>query len=139
MTAPKAVFIKTYGCQMNAYDSERMGDVLAGSVTSGPRISRPPISSCSTPATSVKKRQKVYSELGKLKRLKQRNGDLVIAVAGCVAQAEGEETVHVRAPAVDLVFGPRPTTGSHPTSTRSEPAAPSWRQVPRRGEIRQAG
>ncbi|MET0483886.1 MAG: tRNA (N6-isopentenyl adenosine(37)-C2)-methylthiotransferase MiaB [Aestuariivirgaceae bacterium] len=107
MTASRAVFIKTYGCQMNAYDSERMGDVLAGA---GYRRTEDPAAAdlivLNTCHIRERAAEKVYSELGKLKRLKQRNGNLLIAVAGCVAQAEGEEIVR-RAPAVDLVFGPQ--------------------------------
>jgi tRNA-2-methylthio-N6-dimethylallyladenosine synthase len=107
MTAPKAVFIKTYGCQMNAYDSERMGDVLAGvGYQRTEDLEAADLIVLNTCHIREKAAEKVYSELGKLKRLKQRNGDLVIAVAGCVAQAEGEEIVR-RAPAVDLVFGPQ--------------------------------
>jgi len=107
----KKVFVKTYGCQMNVYDSERMRDVLA------------PLGYAETAAAEdadlvilntchirEKAAEKVYSELGKIRRLKQRRHaqgrELLIAVAGCVAQAEGEEIIR-RAPAVDLVFGPQ--------------------------------
>ena len=106
-TAPKAVFIKTYGCQMNAYDSERMGDVLSGAgfrrTEDAAAADLIVLNTCHIREKAV---EKVYSELGKLKKLKQHNRNLVIAVAGCVAQAEGEEIVR-RAPAVDLVFGPQ--------------------------------
>jgi tRNA-2-methylthio-N6-dimethylallyladenosine synthase len=105
--APKAVFIKTYGCQMNAYDSERMGDVLAGvGFRRTEAVEAADLIVLNTCHIREKAAEKVYSELGKLKKLKERNRDLVIAVAGCVAQAEGEEIVR-RAPAVDLVFGPQ--------------------------------
>jgi tRNA-2-methylthio-N6-dimethylallyladenosine synthase len=105
--APKAVFIKTYGCQMNAYDSERMGDVLAGiGFRRTEDAAAADLIVLNTCHIREKAAEKVYSELGKLKKLKRRNGELVIAVAGCVAQAEGEEIVR-RAPAVDLVFGPQ--------------------------------
>jgi tRNA-2-methylthio-N6-dimethylallyladenosine synthase len=105
--APKAVFIKTYGCQMNAYDSERMGDVLAGiGFRRTEDAAAADLIVLNTCHIREKAAEKVYSELGKLKKLKRRNSELVIAVAGCVAQAEGEEIVR-RAPAVDLVFGPQ--------------------------------
>jgi tRNA-2-methylthio-N6-dimethylallyladenosine synthase len=108
MTAPpKSVFIKTYGCQMNAYDSERMGDVLAGvGFRRTEDLAAADLVVLNTCHIREKAVEKVYSELGKLRKLKQRNSDLIIAVAGCVAQAEGEEIVR-RAPAVDLVFGPQ--------------------------------
>ncbi len=109
MTAEPArkVFIRTYGCQMNVYDSERMGDVLA-------KAGYAPVDAPETADLVVlntchireKAAEKVYSELGRLRRLKRDNEGLVIAVAGCVAQAEGEEIVR-RAPVVDLVLGPQ--------------------------------
>ncbi|MGH6875120.1 MAG: tRNA (N6-isopentenyl adenosine(37)-C2)-methylthiotransferase MiaB, partial [Aestuariivirgaceae bacterium] len=107
----KKVFIKTYGCQMNVYDSQRMSDVLGplGYVgTDDPRDADLVI--LNTCHIREKAAEKVYSELGRLRRLKElktRDGShLTIAVAGCVAQAEGEEIIR-RAPAVDLVFGPQ--------------------------------
>jgi tRNA-2-methylthio-N6-dimethylallyladenosine synthase len=107
----KKVFIKTYGCQMNVYDSERMGDVLAplGFVsTLDPEAADLII--LNTCHIREKAAEKVYSELGRIRRVKEekhRQGKpLLIAVAGCVAQAEGEEIIR-RAPAVDLVFGPQ--------------------------------
>ena len=109
MTAEPArkVFIKTYGCQMNVYDSERMGDVLAKAgyapVDAPEAADLVVLNTCHI---REKAAEKVYSELGRLRRLKRDNAGLVIAVAGCVAQAEGEEIVR-RAPAVDLVLGPQ--------------------------------
>jgi tRNA-2-methylthio-N6-dimethylallyladenosine synthase len=107
----KKVFIKTYGCQMNVYDSERMSDVLAPlgyASTYEPEAADLVI--LNTCHIREKAAEKVYSELGRIRRLKEerrrRGRDLVIAVAGCVAQAEGEEILR-RAPAVDLVFGPQ--------------------------------
>jgi tRNA-2-methylthio-N6-dimethylallyladenosine synthase len=110
-TAAKRVFIKTYGCQMNVYDSQRMAEMLA---TEGFEEAAGPESAdlviLNTCHIREKAAEKVYSEVGKLRRLKaEREGQgesLRIAVAGCVAQAEGEEMVR-RAPAVDLVFGPQ--------------------------------
>src|SRR6201995_2704912 len=103
----KKLFIKTYGCQMNVYDSARMADLLA------------PIGYAATDAAEdadmvilntchirEKAAEKVYSELGRLKKIKDGRGNMLIAVAGCVAQAEGEEII-ARQPAVDLVVGPQ--------------------------------
>ena len=107
----KKVFVKTYGCQMNVYDSERMRDVLAplgyAETTEPEEADLVILNTCHI---REKAAEKVYSELGKIRRMKElrRQGgrDMLIAVAGCVAQAEGEELVR-RAPAVDLVFGPQ--------------------------------
>jgi len=107
----RKVFVKTYGCQMNVYDSQRMGDVLA-------RDGYEPAESAQDADLIVlntchireKAAEKVYSELGRLKRIKQARAaagrNTLIAVTGCVAQAEGAEIV-ARAPAVDLVIGPQ--------------------------------
>ena len=102
----KRAFIKSYGCQMNVYDSERMADLLTGI---GYIISDNPADShlvlLNTCHIREKAAEKVYSELGKLRKIKEKQG-AIIAVAGCVAQAEGEEIVR-RAPVVDLVLGPQ--------------------------------
>src|SRR5690606_18557700 len=108
-TAPaKRLYIKTYGCQMNVYDSERMADVLAPlgyGVTDDPAGADLVV--LNTCHIREKATEKVYSELGQLKRLKEAApGGMTIAVAGCVAQAEGEEIMR-RQPAVDLVVGPQ--------------------------------
>ena len=104
----KRLYIKTYGCQMNVYDSERMADVLAPlgyGVTDDPTGADLVV--LNTCHIREKATEKVYSELGQLKRLKQEKpGGMTIAVAGCVAQAEGEEIMR-RQPAVDLVVGPQ--------------------------------
>ena len=107
MTAPKKLFIKTYGCQMNVYDSERMAEALApeGYVPTDQADGADMIL-LNTCHIREKAAEKVYSELGRLKPLKVANPDLKIGVAGCVAQAEGEEIVR-RQPAVDLVVGPQ--------------------------------
>ncbi|MFM8745306.1 MAG: tRNA (N6-isopentenyl adenosine(37)-C2)-methylthiotransferase MiaB [Aestuariivirga sp.] len=107
----KKVFVKTYGCQMNAYDSERMRDVLAPlGYAETARAEDADLVILNTCHIREKAAEKVYSELGKMRRLKrlrsEQGGGMLIAVAGCVAQAEGEEIVR-RAPAVDLVFGPQ--------------------------------
>ncbi|MEC9343899.1 MAG: tRNA (N6-isopentenyl adenosine(37)-C2)-methylthiotransferase MiaB, partial [Pseudomonadota bacterium] len=107
----RKVFIKTYGCQMNVYDSQRMGDVLAAEgfepTASAADADLVVLNTCHIRERAA---EKVYSELGRLRKLKHeraRNGKQVrIAVAGCVAQAEGEEIL-ARAPAVDVVVGPQ--------------------------------
>jgi len=107
----KRLYIKTYGCQMNVYDSERMADVLAPlgyGVTD--EVEDADLVVLNTCHIREKASEKVYSELGQIKRLKQAKaaagGSMTIAVAGCVAQAEGEEILR-RQPAVDLVVGPQ--------------------------------
>jgi tRNA-2-methylthio-N6-dimethylallyladenosine synthase len=111
MNEPRKLFVKSFGCQMNVYDSRRMADTLApqGYVeTSAPDDADLVI--LNTCHIREKAADKVYSELGRIRRLKEAAADqgrrVVIAVAGCVAQAEGEEIIR-RAPAVDLVFGPQ--------------------------------
>ena len=107
MTAPKKLFIKTYGCQMNVYDSERMAEALGGQgyvdTASAADADMILLNTCHI---REKAAEKVYSELGRLKQLKGKNPDLKIGVAGCVAQAEGQEIMR-RQPAVDLVVGPQ--------------------------------
>jgi tRNA-2-methylthio-N6-dimethylallyladenosine synthase len=107
----KTVFIKSYGCQMNVYDSQRMADSLApaGYVeTSSP--DKADLVILNTCHIREKAAEKVYSEIGRLRvardERRREGGDMRIAVAGCVAQAEGEEILR-RAPAVDLVVGPQ--------------------------------
>ncbi|MGV9008141.1 tRNA (N6-isopentenyl adenosine(37)-C2)-methylthiotransferase MiaB [Brevundimonas sp.] len=109
--APKRLFIKTYGCQMNVYDSERMADVLRplGYTTTDTAESADFVI-LNTCHIREKAAEKVYSELGKLREMKEDRAAsgraMTIAVAGCVAQAEGEEIMR-RQPAVDLVVGPQ--------------------------------
>lgn len=107
MTAPKKLFIKTYGCQMNVYDSERMAEALGGQgyvETQSPDDADMIL--LNTCHIREKAAEKVYSELGRFKGLKAERPDLKIGVAGCVAQAEGEEIMR-RQPLVDLVVGPQ--------------------------------
>jgi tRNA-2-methylthio-N6-dimethylallyladenosine synthase len=107
----KKLYIKTFGCQMNVYDSARMADVLApmnfAPVDSSDEADMVVLNTCHI---REKAAEKLYSELGRLsiqKRAHARDGRrMIIAVAGCVAQAEGEEVMR-RAPSVDLVFGPQ--------------------------------
>lgn len=111
MAAPKKVFMKTYGCQMNVYDSQRMSDALAADGYSGTdRIEDADLVLLNTCHIREKAAEKVYSELGRLRDLKAeraaRGQELVIGVAGCVAQAEGREIIR-RQSAVDLVIGPQ--------------------------------
>ncbi|WP_295314803.1 tRNA (N6-isopentenyl adenosine(37)-C2)-methylthiotransferase MiaB [Roseobacter sp.] len=107
MTAPKKLFIRTYGCQMNVYDSERMAESLGGQgYVETQRAEEADMILLNTCHIREKAAEKIYSELGRLKPLKAANPDLKIGVAGCVAQAEGEEIMR-RQPAVDLVVGPQ--------------------------------
>jgi tRNA-2-methylthio-N6-dimethylallyladenosine synthase len=107
MTAPKKLFIKTYGCQMNVYDSERMAEALGtnGYVTTDTPDDADMIL-LNTCHIREKAAEKVYSELGRMKVHKEERPDVKIGVAGCVAQAEGAEIMR-RQPAVDLVVGPQ--------------------------------
>ncbi len=111
MQPAKKVFIKTYGCQMNVYDSDRMADILAREgYAATDRAEEADLILLNTCHIREKAAEKVYSEVGRLKVLKRRaeaeGRELQIAVAGCVAQAEGEEIL-ARAPAVDAVVGPQ--------------------------------
>ncbi|MDR9483857.1 MAG: tRNA (N6-isopentenyl adenosine(37)-C2)-methylthiotransferase MiaB [Sediminimonas sp.] len=107
MSEPKKLFIKTYGCQMNVYDSERMAEALGGS---GYVETQTPDEAdmilLNTCHIREKAAEKVYSELGRFKGLKADKPDLKIGVAGCVAQAEGEEIMR-RSGLVDMVVGPQ--------------------------------
>ncbi len=109
--AAKKVFLKTYGCQMNVYDSQRMSDALAADGYAGTdRIEEADLVLLNTCHIREKAADKVYSELGRIRGLKAeralRGLDTVIGVAGCVAQAEGREILR-RESAVDLVIGPQ--------------------------------
>ena len=107
----KKLFIKTYGCQMNVYDSERMEDVMKNEgYETTDSVDDADLVVLNTCHIREKAAEKVYSEIGRLRALKDdraENGkEMLIAVAGCVAQAEGKEMMR-RAPAVDMVFGPQ--------------------------------
>ncbi len=102
------LYIKTYGCQMNEYDSEKMADVLRAS--HGYELTTEPgdadlllVNTCSI---REKAQEKVFSELGRWRPLKEQRPDMLIGVAGCVASQEGEG-ISKRAPFVDMVFGPQ--------------------------------
>src|ERR1700758_3911367 len=111
MSQPRKLHIKSYGCQMNVYDAQRMVDTLAGEGFLGTaKADDADLVILNTCHIREKASEKVYSELGRLRVLKEeaaRNGrQMNIAVAGCVAQAEGEEIIR-RAPVVDVVVGPQ--------------------------------
>ncbi len=111
MTGSKTLFIKTYGCQMNVYDSERMAEAMAAE---GYRLTDAPEGAdmvlLNTCHIREKAAEKVYSELGRIRKLAEAKravgGEMLVGVAGCVAQAEGEEMLR-RSKLVDLVVGPQ--------------------------------
>src|ERR1700738_3427822 len=111
MSGPPKTFVKSYGCQMNVYDSHRMADVLAphGFVETA-TAEDADLVILNTCHIREEAAEKVYSELGRIRKLKdaaaRRDRSILVAVAGCVAQAEGEEILR-RAPVVDLVVGPQ--------------------------------
>jgi tRNA-2-methylthio-N6-dimethylallyladenosine synthase len=106
--SPKKLFIKTFGCQMNEYDSDKMADVL-NAFEGYEKTARPEdadVILLNTCSVREKAEEKVFSDLGRLRELKTANPDLLIGVGGCVASQEGDVIVK-RAPYVDLVFGPQ--------------------------------
>lgn len=107
-TSLDTLFIKTYGCQMNEYDSSRMVDLMKEAY--GLRLVAKPedadVILMNTCSVREKAEDKVYSELGRYKKIKDKKPDLIIGVGGCVAQQEGER-IQKRAPYVDIVFGPQ--------------------------------
>jgi tRNA-2-methylthio-N6-dimethylallyladenosine synthase len=107
MADPKKLFIKTYGCQMNVYDSERMAEAMGadGYVTTETADDADMVL-LNTCHIREKAGEKLYSDLGRLRELKRDKPNLKIGVAGCVAQAEGAEIMR-RMPIVDLVVGPQ--------------------------------
>ncbi len=106
--SPDALFIKTYGCQMNEYDSARMADLMRAAY--GMRLVGSPeeadVILMNTCSVREKAEEKVYSELGRWRKLKEKRPDIIIGVGGCVGQQEGER-IQQRAPFVDVVFGPQ--------------------------------
>src|ERR1700709_205500 len=111
MNPPRKLHIKSYGCQMNVYDAQRMVDTLAGEgFSETDRVEDADLVILNTCHIREKASEKVFSELGRLRVAKteaeQAGRNLTIAVAGCVAQAEGQEIIR-RAPAVDVVVGPQ--------------------------------
>ena len=110
MSEPRKLYIKSFGCQMNVYDSHRMADSLAAGYRETDRPDGADLVVLNTCHIRERAAEKIYSELGRIKQLKtaaEKEGrQMLVAVAGCVAQAEGEEIVR-RAPVVDLVIGPQ--------------------------------
>ncbi|MDA1131722.1 MAG: tRNA (N6-isopentenyl adenosine(37)-C2)-methylthiotransferase MiaB [Proteobacteria bacterium] len=139
----KTLYLKTYGCQMNAYDSARMADVLASrGYTATAAAEDADLVLLNTCHIREKAAEKVYSELGRMRALaparRRRGRDTRIAVAGCVAQAEGEE-MRRRAPFVDLVVGPQSYDrlgelldglDAGPTVATEFPAVPKFDRLP---------
>src|SRR3569833_268742 len=107
--APRGkLFIKTHGCQMNEYDSSRMADVLAASdgLELTDNVEEADVILVNTCSIREKAQEKVFSQLGRWKALKQGSKPVLIGVGGCVASQEGDAIIK-RAPFVDLVFGPQ--------------------------------
>ena len=104
----KKLYIKTYGCQMNEYDSDKISDLLSedAKVCKTENQSDADIILFNTCSVREKAQEKVFSDLGRIKHLKKKNPNLLIGVGGCVASQEGENIIK-RAPYVDLVFGPQ--------------------------------
>ena len=102
------VFVKTFGCQMNEYDSGKIRDVLAAShaMAAAAAPEQADLLIFNTCSVREKAQEKLFSELGRWRRHKQERPDFVIAVGGCVASQEGE-AIFARAPYVDIVFGPQ--------------------------------
>src|SRR6478736_4943260 len=105
---PRHYFIKTFGCQMNEYDSARMADVLhaGGDLTATDNPAEADVLLMNTCSVREKAQEKVFSLLGEWRRLKELRPEVIIGVGGCVASQEGEAITR-RAPFVDLVFGPQ--------------------------------
>jgi tRNA-2-methylthio-N6-dimethylallyladenosine synthase len=108
MADAKKLFIKTYGCQMNVYDSERMAETLGGQgYVATETVDDADMVLINTCHIREKASEKLYSDLGRLRPLKQAKPGVKIAVAGCVAQAEGAEILRRMPSVVDLVVGPQ--------------------------------
>lgn len=105
---PKKLFIKTFGCQMNEYDSDKMADILSqfDGYTKTDNPEEASIILFNTCSVREKAQEKVFSDLGRVRHIKQQNPEVIIGVGGCVASQEGAAIVK-RAPYVDIVFGPQ--------------------------------
>ncbi len=105
---PEKLFVKTNGCQMNEYDSSRMADLLANShgLQATDDEHSADVLLLNTCSVREKAQEKVFSQLGRWRKIKEKNPNLVIGVGGCVASQEGEMIIK-RAPYVDIVFGPQ--------------------------------
>ena len=108
MNPPRKLFIRTYGCQMNEYDSARTADALAHShgLELADRPEEADVLLVNTCSVREKAEEKVFSELGRWRALKRRRPGVVIGVGGCVASQEGD-AIRARAPQVDIVYGPQ--------------------------------
>jgi len=108
LNTPKKVFIKTFGCQMNEYDSSRMADMLGSSdgMVETHTVEDADVILLNTCSVREKAEDKVFSHLGRFIPLKEKNPNLIIGVGGCVASQEGDNIIK-RAPYVDVVFGPQ--------------------------------
>ncbi len=111
MTGPRKIFVKTFGCQMNVYDSERMTELLgADGFAETATMEEADVILLNTCHIREKAAEKVYSDLGRIRQVKDARRsagkETIVTVAGCVAQAEGAEILR-RAPVVDLVVGPQ--------------------------------
>ncbi len=142
---PKKLFIKTYGCQMNVYDSQRMAEAMAAEgYVQTDRAEDADMVLLNTCHIREKAAEKLYSDLGRLKPLKGGRPDLKIGVAGCVAQAEGGEIIR-RAPQVDLVVGPQSyhnlpamVRGEAPAVNTEFPPEDKFDHLPARAATRRA-
>lgn len=105
---PKKLFIRTFGCQMNEYDSDKMADVLNASegIVKTDKPEDADIILFNTCSVREKAQEKVFHDLGRVRHLKKLNPNLIIGVGGCVASQEGDAII-ARAPYVDIVFGPQ--------------------------------
>ena len=145
-TSPKTYRVKSFGCQMNVYDGERMAEMLAErGITQAPEGEEADLVVLNTCHIREKAAEKVYSDIGRLTKAGRAAGkEPLIAVAGCVAQAEGEE-IMARAPAVSMVVGPqayhrlpemldRAVTGERATDT-DMPAIAKFAALPERRRV----
>ena len=105
---PRKLYIKTFGCQMNEYDSSRIADLMAAShdMVLTEEAEQADMLLLNTCSVREKAQEKVFSQLGRWRQWKEERPDLVIGVGGCVASQEGDLILR-RAPYVDLVFGPQ--------------------------------
>ena len=108
MLENKKFFIKTHGCKMNEYDSDKLGDILKHNLRmiETKDFENADLLILNTCSIREKAQDKVYHQLGRWKKIKKKNPSLLIAVGGCVATQEGEN-IKKRAPQVDIVFGPQ--------------------------------
>ena len=148
MAGKKKVFVKSYGCQMNVYDSGRMADsMIAAGYTETSDSGDADLIVLNTCHIREKATEKIYSEVGRLVPLRKQKPELKIAVAGCVAQAEGAE-IQRRQPAVDIVVGPQSyhklpilvarSEDGRPASDTGFPVHSKFSQLPRNGQRKSA-